>query len=709
MNLRSSWLPFVLAAAVAAQDDVQGKIKELLRDKDDADLKLVAAIGAVGTREAADGLLQAYDACSTLLFRREIARALQPFGAQADTEQPVLTKFAALAGDPAVEEEVRSAAVAGLGRSPKLGKSLLQRLVDGPLPDPLREAALRAHVAMAGEADADWYRRLWNLKQEQRKDGKGEVVAAELNTIRQLAVGGLLPFLSEAEIAEAMKREYDSKIRRALLGHMEAKAMPKTVEVADWLLDRVDVTGAADRALAARIVLAKQPDKAVARFVDLAKKRDVTPEDLRVAMATMLAELRDDATDKKLQKLLGKGKPHEKVFALLATARVADPKFVAQVRKGLADEAFEVRRAAAQVLAQRGDRDAVPDLRKLLASKQPGDASIAFAALQAILAADEGWRQELAGWLAGADRDLRNAAIEAVGRSRDFRHLSAVRQALAHADWSTRWAAVEALQELRDKAAVPDLIARLGVESERLRLRLAEALWQLTAQPFSQDQQTWQAWWEQNGKDFKVATADALAKAEAAREQKRLARRTVAAAKFYGMNVQSQRVLFVLDVSGSMTAPMQGRYVGKVAASRIDVAKAELAAAIEALAPETLFNVMIFSSGVDRWQKQGIAVAGAPDRKAALTWVERLGASGGTNLYDALKLAFEDADVDTIFVMSDGEPSVGAVIDPHRIREEVAFWNRHRKIAIHTIAVGGNLEVLEWLAKDSGGRYVQMR
>jgi len=59
--------------------------------------------------------------------------------------------------------------------------------------------------------------------------------------------------------------------------------------------------------------------------------------------------------------------------------------------------------------------------------------------------------------------------------------------------------------------------------------------------------------------------------------------------------------------------------------------------------------------------------------------------------------------------MSDGEPTSGEVIDPYRIREDVAFWNQHRKIKIHTIAIGGNLEVLEWLAKDAGGTYVQMR
>jgi Mg-chelatase subunit ChlD len=158
-----------------------------------------------------------------------------------------------------------------------------------------------------------------------------------------------------------------------------------------------------------------------------------------------------------------------------------------------------------------------------------------------------------------------------------------------------------------------------------------------------------------------------------------------------------------------MLESMYGRLVGKRGAARIDVAKEELAQAVKNLEEGTLFNIFTFSTGVMPWQKEGVVVCSESTRKAALEWIERLGAQGATNLYDSIKLAFEDKDVDTIFIMSDGEPTNGAVIDPHRIREDVAFWNKHRKIKINTIAIGGNLEVLEWLAKDAEGKYVQMR
>ena len=63
--------------------------------------------------------------------------------------------------------------------------------------------------------------------------------------------------------------------------------------------------------------------------------------------------------------------------------------------------------------------------------------------------------------------------------------------------------------------------------------------------------------------------------------------------------------------------------------------------------------------------------------------------------------------MDTIFVLSDGEPSTGDVIDPFEIREHVQRWNAERDIEINSIAVGGSFQILEWLAEDSGGTHVR--
>jgi len=709
-KLRSLLSILLLTAAVSAQDGVTAWVNELLRNKDDADVELIVKIASSRTREGAEGLAKAFDQVGSLLMRREILRGLAQFASVPEAEQPAMQKLANIAGMED-HEELRGEALLALGRSPTLGKNLLKLLVDSEAPDAVREPALAEHVKLATKDDIAWYREIWNLKQEQRKDSKGNIAAPELNSVRLLAFQGLLPYLGEDELVDTLKREINPKIRRMALAWMDQRSMPKAADMAEWMLERVDYPGA-DRAEAARILIDRIGEKAVSTFLNLMKKRDVTPEDLRERMAELIVNLADEGVDKRLAKMVGRGgKPHEKVFLLYATVKNNDPKLLAAIRKQLGDDSLEVRRAAGEVLGRRRDRDSLPNLRSMLEkSKDADDVRIALEAITAIEGtASSAWLKELAEFCSHADREVRNAAVEVLGRARDKRKIDVLLQAVEHEDWSTRFVAIDALLSLRHKQGVAKLIERIGVETGRMRRRIADVLWQLTAQPFDEDVAAWQGWWAEAGEKFEVVTEKELDKAERAREKRRLTARTVATAKFFGIKVESHRVIFIIDVSGSMIESMYGRFIGKRGAARIDVAKQELKQAIENLEPGALFNVFAFSSGVARWQKEGIGTNTEQSRAEALEWVERLGASGATNLYDTMKIAFADKDVDTIFVMSDGEPTSGEVIDPHRIRQDVAFWNQHRKIKIHTVAIGGNLEVLEWLAKDAGGTYLQMR
>src|SRR5690606_29298170 len=95
--------------------------------------------------------------------------------------------------------------------------------------------------------------------------------------------------------------------------------------------------------------------------------RDVTQHDLRQEMARLIAAMDDAAVQKRVLAMIGRGKPHERVFAMHATANVQDEKLLKALRKELQDREPEVRRAAATVLGQRRDRQSLPDLRNLLA------------------------------------------------------------------------------------------------------------------------------------------------------------------------------------------------------------------------------------------------------------------------------------------------------------------------------------------------------
>ena len=66
--------------------------------------------------------------------------------------------------------------------------------------------------------------------------------------------------------------------------------------------------------------------------------------------------------------------------------------------------------------------------------------------------------------------------------------------------------------------------------------------------------------------------------------------------------------------------------------------------------------------------------------------------------------------IDEIFVLSDGEPVSGDVIDPDVILKIVREINRYQKVRIHTVFVGTSKGVglMKRLAQENGGYFVRM-
>ena len=66
---------------------------------------------------------------------------------------------------------------------------------------------------------------------------------------------------------------------------------------------------------------------------------------------------------------------------------------------------------------------------------------------------------------------------------------------------------------------------------------------------------------------------------------------------------------------------------------------------------------------------------------------------------------------DEVFVLSDGEPSVGQLINPTEILEAVREINNLRKIRINTVFAGNGegLEFMKKLAGENGGIFVHQK
>jgi predicted protein tyrosine phosphatase len=89
--------------------------------------------------------------------------------------------------------------------------------------------------------------------------------------------------------------------------------------------------------------------------------------------------------------------------------------------------------------------------------------------------------------------------------------------------------------------------------------------------------------------------------------------------------------------------------------------------------------------------------------------VRRFDMVGSTNIFDALEKAFTDQDVDTIYLLTDGEPSAGRIKDVESILDEIRRWNRTRQIVIHCIAIGIDSNLCKRLAAENGGSYRYVR
>jgi Mg-chelatase subunit ChlD len=156
---------------------------------------------------------------------------------------------------------------------------------------------------------------------------------------------------------------------------------------------------------------------------------------------------------------------------------------------------------------------------------------------------------------------------------------------------------------------------------------------------------------------------------------------------FFGLNADGNRVVFVLDVSGSM----HGR--------RMRRAQKELRHTLESLKPSQKFYIVFFSDGALPMPAAGLLSATSDNVAQAWQWVQQAQCGGGTNPLPALLLALE-LKPDAIYLMTDGKFSgqvlLAATQDPPGHRTPV-----------NTIAFASKKaeRLLQAIANETGGSY----
>jgi len=319
------------------------------------------------------------------------------------------------------------------------------------------------------------------------------------------------------------------------------------------------------------------------------------------------------------------------------------------------------------------------------------------------------------------DRDVR-VRTAALGAATARREAGVVHDAIALlGEGPDRWvvvaAAIDALRRLHVRDALDPLIAFLGREDlGRLREDAHRALRSLTGQQHGPYQQPWKDWWTDAKDAFTMPPTPADAVSLSAPGK---------GVTFYGITTFSDRILFVLDVSGSMLDPARAEGAtgaGGADGRKIDLARKELNAALAMLDEKKTFDCIFFGHRVVRLLGQMTPGAVATVERAR-RFAGELEPTGGTNIHDALETAFRAAGAgaganttgptnlvaDTIFFMTDGTPTAGKLLDPDRILATVAEWNRTARLTIHTVAVGDECDAkfLEKLARENGGQFVR--
>ncbi|MCZ6599098.1 MAG: HEAT repeat domain-containing protein [Planctomycetota bacterium] len=402
-----------------------------------------------------------------------------------------------------------------------------------------------------------------------------------------------------------------------------------------------------------------------------------------------------------------------KLLLLEILAELDEPDVDPALARVLSDRDASVVLEAIAIVDERGGRweDLELELRPLM---QHSDVAVRRAAVVAMGhhgLTDSAWQREALALAHSKDASLRMGVATTLAELRTPEAIEELHALLSDRLFAVRVEALEQTVLLRRKESVPILIERLEQETGRLREDVLNALRLLTGLDHGRPAARWKRWWADRSGRFELPPYHEAVNAERERRQHDTEGGT-RATSFYGVRVTSERVIFVLDVSGSMRLqlgrrPDDPRPSDPGARTRMDRAKRELSDVLRRLPEGLLFNIIFFEEEVTSFEKKLVRMSRGV-RQRSMRFVADQYALGSTALYPALQLAFADPLVDTIYLLSDGAPTDGEITDITAIRAEVRRWNSARKVRIHGITIGQDSTLLRWLTEDTGGRYLRV-
>lgn len=225
---------------------------------------------------------------------------------------------------------------------------------------------------------------------------------------------------------------------------------------------------------------------------------------------------------------------------------------------------------------------------------------------------------------------------------------------------------------------------------------------------------------------------------------------TMVRVKLFGSEIDCTRIVFILDVSGSMkmidhdqkpyegdedgmtktrkkkggnvgdTQGGNGEAVDPTLKTRLERAQRQLVQVIKKLPSNFKINIVAFSSRVKIWPLSAKDTSGTPqllpltssNRKAAIAFVNGFKAHGVTATDVALRRAFEIEGARCFYLLSDGKATHdGSGTDvPTEVMLEVLEEFKAKHVTVHTLGFkGADVDMMKRVAEKGSGTYTDIK
>lgn len=350
-----------------------------------------------------------------------------------------------------------------------------------------------------------------------------------------------------------------------------------------------------------------------------------------------------------------------------------------------------VQRAAARSLGQLRYDGANQKLEALVTSKDMVVRANAIEALARIK--PDAYRETFLSGLADQDGGVRTALLGALPEI--YPELAETKSlaSLKDTDWRVCMQAVDNLLKSPENVVVEPLIEATHHVRPTVQQRAHSILRRVTNQLWTTSDQ-WDGWWKakQAGAPDNKPTLRRLGETAAPADP----------ASFYGLQVSSDHVVFLIDKSADMA-----KALGGASGSKSDAALEELDRTLGHLAQGIECNVFVYAAEVKAFSKKPVKLDDR-QRKAMTSFVGEQPNTGAKNIWSALSTVMQDPTIDTIYLLSSGEPEVGLYVHHNRVTEHLKDLNRFHRVVIHTVAYTSSQwyrDQIEKIAEATGGQF----